>query len=463
MAELESIPTIRGGRVTPYATPPSGIVIDDLELPGLEALARSHDGLVSAQALWPVLESLSGADLLDRERLELVEAWRRLGSACDARRLQAMADFAATEVGGSRSASHVREFVDDEVALRVNGSRRTIGRELGTALALGGRLIATRRALQTGAIDLQRAHVIAEGCRDLGPRQAQQVESLVLDRAPQQSAQTLARAVARQVVAVAPEAATQRRSAARADRSVRGYPTRDGMAELVAHLPALDWVIISTAINAAARSVKASGDERSLEQLRADALVAPFAKALRTGVLDGLDPVTLARHRGVRPAVHVHVPAATLMGVEPAPGELTGYGAIDAGLARDLAADGVWQRLLTDPTTGAILDVGMTSYEPPASLARYVEARDRSCRFPGCAVPAERCDLDHLVPFPIGTTEANNLNALCRRHHRLKHELKGTRVSRAPDGTLSWTLPTGRFYSDAPDGFGDSSTSDPRA
>jgi hypothetical protein len=43
-----------------------------------------------------------------------------------------------------------------------------------------------------------------------------------------------------------------------------------------------------------------------------------------------------------------------------------------------------------------------------------------------------------------------NLHALCRRHHRLKHELTGTRVARAPDVTLSWTLPTGHHYRDEP-------------
>lgn len=35
-------------------------------------------------------------------------------------------------------------------------------------------------------------------------------------------------------------------------------------------------------------------------------------------------------------------------------------------------------------------------------------------------VPAERSDLDHQVPWPVGPTEAADLWALCRRHHRMK-------------------------------------------
>ena len=52
--------------------------------------------------------------------------------------------------------------------------------------------------------------------------------------------------------------------------------------------------------------------------------------------------------------------------------------------------------------------------------------RDGTCRHPGCAVPAEACDVDHIVPFnhsePAsgGLTIEKNLMCLCRRHHRYK-------------------------------------------
>ncbi|OFT37605.1 HNH endonuclease, partial [Actinomyces sp. HMSC08A09] len=47
-----------------------------------------------------------------------------------------------------------------------------------------------------------------------------------------------------------------------------------------------------------------------------------------------------------------------------------------------LAAGGTWRRLVTDPASGVVIDVGRTRYRPPAGLADLVRARDRACVFP---------------------------------------------------------------------------------
>ncbi|MCA4135771.1 DUF222 domain-containing protein, partial [Arthrobacter sp. M4] len=65
--------------------------------------------------------------------------------------------------------------------------------------------------------------------------------------------------------------------------------------------------------------------------------------------------------------------------------ELEGYGPIDAHTARRLAALAPsWHRLFTDPVTGEALGVGRTAYRPPQALRRYLNHRDKTCRFPGC-------------------------------------------------------------------------------
>ena len=109
-----------------------------------------------------------------------------------------------------------------------------------------------------------------------------------------------------------------------------------------------------------------------------------------------------------------------------------------------------WRHVLTDRATGALLDVGSWSYRPPAALARHVRTRDVTCRFPGCSVPARDCDLDHLIPFPVGPTSADNLHALCRRHHRLKHD-DNWAVQALPDHGLRWTSPLGTTRDTWPD------------
>ena len=148
------------------------------------------------------------------------------------------------------------------------------------------------------------------------------------------------------------------------------------------------------------------------------------------------------------------VPAATVFGLDDEPGELGGLGPVPASMARRLAADaaaGAWRKVTVDPATGTVIDVGRTPYTPSAALADLVRARDRTCRFPGCRQPARRCDLDHVVPWPDGPTTAANLAALCRHHHRLKHQTQWT-VRAGPDGGLTWTSPTGHSYDTSPAG-----------
>src|SRR5947209_10838663 len=97
---------------------------------------------------------------------------------------------------------------------------------------------------------------------------------------------------------------------------------------------------------------------------------------------------------------------------------------IPAEVARELAADGRWRRWLLEPQTGHLLEVGSATYRPTTALDRFVRGRDRTCRFPSCTRPTVRCDLDHTLAFHSadGDTVPANLTALCRHHHRLKHE-----------------------------------------
>jgi Domain of unknown function (DUF222) len=89
-------------------------------------------------------------------------------------------------------------------------------------------------------------------------------------------------------------------------------------------------------------------------------------------------------------------------------------------------------------------------YQPSAKLAAFIRARDTFCRFPGCDVPAERCDIDHVVPYPYGHTHASNMNCKCRTHHLAKTFWNGWRDEQLPDGTVIWTTPAGQRYTTMP-------------
>ncbi len=169
----------------------------------------------------------------------------------------------------------------------------------------------------------------------------------------------------------------------------------------------------------------------------------------------------------------------------PSPGRLAGYGPVPPAVTERLVVRASSSLVLADRTTGVLLpgtpgvgasvgasvgarvgagvgagvraeggtatDVASRSYRPSARLAAYVVARDSTCRFPGCRVPAWRCDLDHIEPFDdrrpaVEQTTANNLQPLCRYHHRLKTH-GGWRVERdSLTGATTWTSPTGQAY-----------------
>jgi Domain of unknown function (DUF222) len=86
-----------------------------------------------------------------------------------------------------------------------------------------------------------------------------------------------------------------------------------------------------------------------------------------------------------------------------------------------------------------------SAYRPTATQKAFVQARDNTCRAPGCTRPAQRCDLDHIQDRALdGETSIANLCAACRRHHRAKH-IGGFQVRRGSLG-IDWTTPRGHRY-----------------
>jgi hypothetical protein len=131
--------------------------------------------------------------------------------------------------------------------------------------------------------------------------------------------------------------------------------------------------------------------------------------------------------------------------VTGSPGVIVGGGVLPAPLVAELVATGARLTTLTDPAALT----AEPRYRPSARLAAWVRTRDLTCTFPGCHRGAQRCDLDHSVPWPGGATHPGNLAALCRTHHLLK-TFAGWTTLQHPDGTHTWTNPTGHTYTTVP-------------
>ncbi len=95
-----------------------------------------------------------------------------------------------------------------------------------------------------------------------------------------------------------------------------------------------------------------------------------------------------------------------------------------------------------------------SGYRPGATLDRYVRARDRRCRQPGCRRPVPRGgELDHSRRWPDGPTSAANLAGYCTPHHRGKHQAPGWRHELDADGTVTVATPSGLRAMSAPPPF----------
>ncbi|MDD9205350.1 DUF222 domain-containing protein, partial [Georgenia sp. 10Sc9-8] len=149
-------------------------------------------------------------------------------------------------------------------------------------------------------------------------------------------------------------------------------PAGDAMAWVSALVRADRAEVARTVLDALARTARTEGDDRTLDQRRADAFADLFTAVLDRGV--DLDGSPLPMRHGQRPHIQVTVGAGTLLGLDDEPAILGGHGPIPAELAREIAQDGTWRGLFTD-AVGDFLALGSKKYVPGADLSRQVVAR----------------------------------------------------------------------------------------
>ncbi|WP_238351219.1 HNH endonuclease signature motif containing protein [Kribbella shirazensis] len=191
-------------------------------------------------------------------------------------------------------------------------------------------------------------------------------------------------------------------------------------------------------------------DRRTAEQRRADVMADVFEHMLHNG-LDWLGRRLPDQHRR-RPHIEVLIPATTLLGMDDDPCELTGYGPIPADMARRIATDSTWRRLLTDPTNGTVLEASTTRHDPSTLVTETLLARHPTCAWPGCNRTSRQCDRDHTTPFTqTGRTTLTGLAPYCEYHHVIKdHPDWGWSSTTHPDGSVTLTAPTGHRYITVP-------------
>ena len=343
---------------------------------------------------------------------------------------------------------------------------------------------ATLEALQDGRFSYPHAQVVVEQCLTLPAGQLPGFEADLLKAGEGQTRAQFACRARRLREKKYPETVPERHRSAFEKRRVTLDREEDGMSCLSAYLQAAQAQQIYAALSTAARGERDGGDPRTTDQLRADILAQLLMGGLgapregssaignsgggsagnggggsagnggsgsagdSAGAVDEQAPHT----GGVVPRAEIMVliNAETLFGADDQPAELHGYGPISADEARRLARSALhWTGLAQDPSTGEILGVGRRR-KVPAGLARWLRARDGTCRFPGCRVSTANTEIDHTTDWAHGgPTDHGNLAHLCRRHHRFK-TLGLWKAAQPRPGVIEWTSPTGRVYRTEP-------------
>jgi len=228
----------------------------------------------------------------------------------------------------------------------------------------------------------------------------------------------------------------------------RVAPGRSGPATMTELTTPADVHDPSSGPSANAKS--AEPDQRNAEQRRADVMADLFGHIIHNG-LDWLGRRLPDQHRR-RPHIEVLIPVGTALGLDNEPCELTGYGPIPAELARRIAEDGTWRRLLTDPTNGVVLEASTTRHDPSRLVTETLLARHPVCAWPGCNRSSRECDRDHGTPFAVtGRTSLAGLAPYCEYHHVIKDTPRwGWKTENHPDGSVTLVAPTGHRYTTVP-------------
>jgi hypothetical protein len=390
--------------------------------------------------------------------------------------------------------SGVDDSEREEIATALRMSSSTAQGRIDVARTLTQFLPGATAALAIGDISPAHANVIARESAQLirqgvAPEVLKLIEDEAIAHAEFHTPAQVANKVRSCIAMFAPDQFEAAVVEEKSTRRVSCYPNANGMATIVAFLPAADAQTIMLAIdrlayktNGVAKEKLRAFQEKNGHRMRANAQSAYPSTSQSSSTsqststsdtvdfnltdfsADLMDPMDAHRadamtaiaalfletnedqvmNHGRPITVNLTIDLPTLLGLSENPGQLSGYGAIPAAVARELAADGKWRKFITDPTTGNLLDYGRESYLPPQALRDFLLARDRTCRFPGCRRSGLKSEIDHVIPWEEGgETSPSNLGLLCKRHHQLKTH-GGWKLESFEDGSCEWTTPVGK-------------------
>ena len=379
-----------------------------------------HEAWVAGADMIVRLEEVDVSSLSEAQRIDYAVAWDRCLRHVEARRIMALAAAC-----GPKPKDRAQDAAVHDLCGSFRLAPGQMGARVDTARELTLEFPRTLALMDEGKIPFTHALTLIEWTAQCDAKQAEQVETIVLPRAPFRTPYQHTAAVKKAVAKVLPEPDPEGPGSPSAERRVFVRESSEGSGTVWAQGPVEQAAAIGAAIEAEVRKTPRSADDpRTLDQKRWDALRDLVTKNASISV----DLVGYLNPDGT-----ISIPSL------PGIGDLT-----EVQVAK-----------LID---GGTLRFHNPGKKPPATESyfwttaqrNYLRARDRKCRFPGCHVAAERCELDHIRTYSEGgRTDVDNGVCACKRHHRVKHQ-PGWKIALLPDGSVEWISPTGHTMTDPP-------------
>jgi hypothetical protein len=346
-----------------------------------------------------LLVSLRGQRLTGEQKLTVVELWQPQLAWTTGAEQAAVFDLVGPDPDpADPSTPAAAEFASLELAAALKVTPGHAAGRVRHARLMAGAFAATGRALAAGALDPYRVWLITQTLTTVTAQVAEQIQAEIVPVAATLTGHQLRKALREAARNADPEWGVRMFAKARKSRRV-GFDHRgtDGLVLMYAYLPPVEAIAIEQHLQHTANTTPTThtagtdpGDERTADERMADALI---------GCVLGTTPGDPTSPLAPKVIVQLLVSLPTLLGLRQDTGELVGHGRIPAGMARELATDAEFQRMVYDPVDGHLLDYKTRTYRPPKGLEDYLRARDRHCRYPGATRAAADTDLDHTKPF----------------------------------------------------------------
>jgi hypothetical protein len=422
--------------------------------------------LPETAVLAQVLASLVTLDFAedDHDRIEQIAWLERISNAAHGTLAAISVEFADSQAAERRRLGVPERRQQRGAAEQLSMARRVSPHQAATDLALAhawrDRFPGVGAKLRAGVTNAWAARLVVDETKQLDDTLARVVDDRLAPDLESLTAAQAGKAARFHAQQLDPQAYLNRIAKAADDRRVSLRPAPDTMTWLTALLPVKDGVATWARLDRDARTARSAGDPRTLDQLRADLLVdrltgQPASEPTGVDLQLTLGVDTLLRDGDTPAVLHGYGPV-------PAPYARMLIGRAGSGADKQQAKAKVWlRRLFTDPVDGSVVDIDSHRRRFDPTLLRFIDARDQTCRMPGCDAPIAHHD--HITRHAdTGPTSATNAQGTCAAWNQLKDE-PGWQVETVPvdaghtttNPAVSITTPTNHTYnSTAPPALG---------